>query len=427
MAAEETSRLRQAALKAVDKSDWRRAVECYEQLAQIEKNDGSWSQRAAEMHRKLGRSRDAVAAYAQAAEVYSKSGFLLKAIAVCKLILEIEPGHTATQSKLAALHASRTATTAFPKLPARQLNEDSLVRLLPGARPPPGLEEARELSAEIPFDDAGWDSDLGSVEDVARRALPKTPFFSALSERHLVTLIEKVRLVDLAPGRVLFSRGDPGGALFVVASGEISVRAPEEVARLAEGAFFGEIALLIDEPRTASAVAIEPTQVLAIDRTLASALVAEAPDLLRVLLRYMRDRLVATFLRTSPLFSSFSSEERSAVIARFRFVEAQPGLRVLEQGRPPTGLFVLLAGRAAVSRDGAAVAELGAGDVFGEISLLERGNATATVVMERRSFLLLLPRADFDELIMTHPRVLEYVSALAENRRPLPEAHVVIL
>src|SRR5205823_6089366 len=149
-----------------------------------------------------------------------------------------------------------------------------------------------------------------------------------LSERHLRMAIAGVRLIRLGPGEAVFTQGDPGDALFVVASGEVAVRAPIEVgtlagspnppamvrvgqsptlptqvelARLGEGAFFGEIALLTDQPRNATVVATRDTELLAIDRALVHALVADAPGLLPVILRFLRDRLLATLFETSPL------------------------------------------------------------------------------------------------------------------------------
>ena len=81
-----------------------------------------------------------------------------------------------------------------------------------------------------------------------------------------------------------------------------------------------------------------------------------------------------------------------------------------------TGLYVLLAGEAAAVIDGAPVAHFQAGDVFGEISLIAGHPATATVVTLERSFVLQLPRSDFNEVIMTHPQVLEYLGSLADDR-----------
>jgi len=56
------------------------------------------------------------------------------------------------------------------------------------------------------------------------------------------------------------------------------------------------------------------------------------------------------------------------------------------------------------------------GDVFGEMALLSRKAASASVVARRNTLVLRLPRPDCDELISTHPTVLEVLSELAERR-----------
>jgi len=228
--------------------------------------------------------------------------------------------------------------------------------------------------------------------------------------------VERVRLIQLAAGEILFSQGDPGDALYVVAWGEIAVLAPQEIARLSEGEFFGEIALLADRPRNATVRATVDSQVLAIDRALLGDLVAGSTELLKVLLRFLRERLVATLAETSPLFAPFTPLERLGLSARFHFLEIDEGLRILEEGERSPGLFVLLAGEANAVTGERIVAHLESGDAFGEISLITNQPATASIETLCKSFVLYLPRADFTEIIMTHPQVLEHISSLAEAR-----------
>jgi CRP-like cAMP-binding protein len=229
--------------------------------------------------------------------------------------------------------------------------------------------------------------------------------------------VERVQLIQLAAGDTLFGKGDPGDTLYVVAWGEVAVLVPQEVARLSEGDFFGEIALIADRPRTATVRATVDSQVLALDRSLIVDLVSASPDLLKVLLRFLRERLIATMAETSPIFAPFTPLERLGLAARFQFVEIDDGLAMVEQGQKSPGLFVLLSGAADVVASGRAVTLLGAGDVFGEISLMGGQLAAAAVVARGRCFLLFMPRADFSELIMTHPQVLELISGLADSRR----------
>src|SRR4051812_42425128 len=107
MARPDPRKLKDEAQEAVTKGKWKKALECYGELEKLEPRDGAWPQRAGEANRRLGKKDDAIAALSRAAETFSSTGFLLKAIAVCKLILDIDPGHTVTQGRLAAFHAQR--------------------------------------------------------------------------------------------------------------------------------------------------------------------------------------------------------------------------------------------------------------------------------------------------------------------------------
>lgn len=484
-------KLKDDALAASSKGNWRKAAWCYANLERDEPSDPGWALKLGEALRKLGNDNEAVKAFARAASGYARGDVLLKAIAVCKIILGIDPRHTQTQEMLAALHASQTTPVpqspprpsriptppppsvapAFPQaiemgsceaapaqpgtvppapigrtaMAARQGQADSvapprgpataaaappplqqlrLAALVPGARPSQSLPASGSSAAmQIPIDDefSAPQRPVTAHKHAGRRTmatfvLPKTPFFSVLTPALMRMAIERVRLIPLPAGEILFSRGDAGDDLFVVAWGEVAVLVPKEVARLSEGDFFGEIALLADQPRTATVRATVDSQVLAFDRTLLRDLIEASPDLLVVLLRFVRERLIVTLSETSHLFAPFSALERLALAARFEFLEIDDGLRLIDEGARSPGLFVLLAGEAHAFSGGRMVARLLPGDVFGEISLMTGQTSTAEVTAIGKSFVLFMPKGDFSEIIMTHPQVLEYLSSLAEAR-----------
>src|SRR5437763_17148784 len=61
------------------------------------------------------------------------------------------------------------------------------------------------------------------------------------------------------PGEAIIREGDIGEEFFLISDGEVQVeRQGQEIARLGSGAFFGELALLTGEPRTADAIAAKP-------------------------------------------------------------------------------------------------------------------------------------------------------------------------
>ena len=114
-------------------------------------------------------------------------------------------------------------------------------------------------------------------------------------------------------------------------------------------------------------------------------------------------------------------KERRRLMERFEARKYLRGQTIIEQGRGSEGLFLIESGTAEVVRDGRDIASLEEGEMFGEISLLLRSDATATVRAATNARVLLLSRALFNELIMTHPQILELVSDLEEARLELPE------
>lgn len=444
------------AMEAVSQGHWRKALTYYALLEKEEPTEGAWSLKLGECHRKLGNKTLAIGALSRAVETYSREKLLLKAVAVCKIILELDPGHTQSQAKLAALHASRSpaATRAEPvadsKLPERTPSPSALptfpdpVTLLDAAARDtplpllqqiqiseilPGAKQSSEMLAvgtenvmAIPLDLSDSLYEVSALppkagsRTLAQIVLPKTPFFSVLNETLLRLAIERVSLVELATGEILFSQGDRGEVLYVVASGEIVILVPQEVARLGEGEFFGEIALVAGGRRTATARATMETHVLAFDRLLLADLIADSPALLTLLLGFVRDRLLSTLAETSPLFAPFTPLERIALVSSFQFIEVPKHVRLVEEGVRSPGLFILMAGEAAVVSGRTPISRLTAGDVFGELSLILGQPSQATIVCLEKSYVLLMPRDAFSELIMTHPQVLEYVGQLADSR-----------
>jgi cAMP-dependent protein kinase regulator len=271
------------------------------------------------------------------------------------------------------------------------------------------------IPIEVTFED---------VEDPRREAMLKTPVFGQLPAPALERMIEKMQLVELTPGGVLFCEGEAGATMYVVAEGEVIVETNEhELARLGPGTFFGEIALITDLPRSATVRAVGRVELLAIDRALLSEI---AGDIIPALLGFVRDRLVDRITRTSELFEPFTDDERRALAAKFEVVEVEAGTRLITQGTRADGLYIVMAGRADVSRGGTPIASLLSGDVFGEMSLLAGRGSTADVHAATRLLALRMPVKTFREMIMTYPQVLEYLGELSSRRSLLKQAEDMI-
>jgi len=97
----DVSTLRDEAAKLIERGKLDKAIEVLGQLETAEPANPNWSKRLGETHRRAGNDAAAIVAFERAAENYALAGFLVQAIAVCKLILQIDPQHSATQQRLA--------------------------------------------------------------------------------------------------------------------------------------------------------------------------------------------------------------------------------------------------------------------------------------------------------------------------------------
>jgi CRP/FNR family cyclic AMP-dependent transcriptional regulator len=102
--------------------------------------------------------------------------------------------------------------------------------------------------------------------------LAEVPLFALLDEPERAELAKRVELVDFPEGATIFKVGDPGDSMYVLATGEVQLsvktKTGEEMflERPGPGDFFGEISLLDEGPRTATAKAMSQVQALVVDR-----------------------------------------------------------------------------------------------------------------------------------------------------------------
>lgn len=133
--------------------------------------------------------------------------------------------------------------------------------------------------------------------------LKTVPFFNELSNWQLKKVSEIVFERVYEPDELIFEQGQPGAALFLIVSGQVSVEIfkhgeATSLAMLEPGAFFGEMALLDEAPRSASARSVGQTKTLALYRNDLNRLINSDPStschIYRALARIVGDRLRST-------------------------------------------------------------------------------------------------------------------------------------
>jgi CRP/FNR family cyclic AMP-dependent transcriptional regulator len=126
----------------------------------------------------------------------------------------------------------------------------------------------------------------------------------------------------------------------------------------------------------------------------------------------------ATRLKSIPLFSSLSDEELESIAPFAEEVQVPEGKPLVKQGQYSYEFMAIEEGRAEVLRDGEHVANLGPGDFFGEIGLLERDLRTATVVAKSPMKIVTLTGWDLKRMEKQVPQAVDEIRRVLQQRRP---------
>ena len=258
-------------------------------------------------------------------------------------------------------------------------------------------------------------------------AVHAIPLLSTMSEAAFRRVLGTLVLRRLPAGSFVIREGEPGNSFFFVAGGELRVFATDglgrqtELAKLGEGAVFGEMALLSAQPRSASVTCVTDVDVLEVGRQSLASLADELGAVAEALHGFTRERLLGNLMATSPLFKPFNRMQQRDLLRRFTSHDVSPNTVVINENEEGRGLFVVLSGELDVSRksaDGSTVplGTLKTGDVFGEMALLSNARTTAMVTAQRSGTVLFLAREYIARIVEAVPEIRSYLEALAEER-----------
>lgn len=151
---------------------------------------------------------------------------------------------------------------------------------------------------------------------ISKEFLGKIPIFKFLPEEDHISLISLWKMKMMKAGEVLFRKGEPGSAMFVIEEGEIEIILPVDppvnevqLSILKEGEFFGELSLFADTPRTATARALADTRLVEMQRGDFITFVMERPSVAISMLSEMAKRLQLTNELITSLASKNPNEE----------------------------------------------------------------------------------------------------------------------
>ena len=132
---------------------------------------------------------------------------------------------------------------------------------------------------------------------ISEELLRQDPLFSGLDDEDIQSLIGAVTRRKYQRDAVIFFESDPGDAMFMITAGRVKVTILSDDGReiilsiLSDRDFFGEMALLDNEPRSATAIAVQETEVAVIHQKDFLSIVEKRPRVAINLLSALSDRL----------------------------------------------------------------------------------------------------------------------------------------
>src|SRR3954468_18336699 len=122
-------------------------------------------------------------------------------------------------------------------------------------------------------------------------------------------------------------------------------------------------------------------------------------------------------LKSIPVFSDLDDDALSQVAALAAEVSVPAGKELVREGDYSYDVLAIEEGTAEVTRGGQKIAELGPGDVIGEMGVLERDQRNATVVATSPMLLMTLTSWDIRKLRKSAPAVVDHMRELVEQRK----------
>lgn len=244
-------------------------------------------------------------------------------------------------------------------------------------------------------------------------------------DQSLGTVIPELERITLKAGAVLFSAGDPGDSAYVIETGTIRISTNDlPLNELGAGEIFGEMSLLNNQPRTASASAQTDATLIRVSRRGFLRLLDIQPDLAdhltRAMQALMRHSLLATALRR--ICGTLDETTLRAIEEEFRWETYAPGDVILRQGEEGEDALVIVSGRVRATLNGGdqerVLGEVGSGTIVGEMSLLSHAPRSATVTAVRKTRIARMNRSILTRITHAHPEfALNLMKTLVERQQ----------
>jgi CRP-like cAMP-binding protein len=132
---------------------------------------------------------------------------------------------------------------------------------------------------------------------------------------------------------------------------------------------------------------------------------------------------VLAYFKRIPLFSNVSKRGLRRAVQAATEIDEPPGTVLVREGDTGRELYVIVGGRAAVTRKGRKLTELGPGDFFGELAFLSHAQRTATVTATTEVRLMIMGPRELEILLESEPPIgLRMLEVVAQRLREVERA-----
>ena len=137
----------------------------------------------------------------------------------------------------------------------------------------------------------------------------------------------------------------------------------------------------------------------------------------------MDDQQIIALMKRTPIFSRLKESGLKSVLKSAVQKKSPAGTKLVEEGKGGVGFYLILEGTAEVIREGEKLAELGAGNFFGELSVIDGAPRTADVIAMTDTYCLVITQWAMKSLIENHPEIAQgMLDELVRRLRATDEA-----
>lgn len=268
-------------------------------------------------------------------------------------------------------------------------------------------------------------------QEKAASRMAEMPIFAELAPDTMQAITQKMILQHISAGERVYRIGEGGESLYLIEDGEIELTAEnasgviEELARIGNGSYFGEMSLFTGQIRTEDATATRNTNLWVLFKADLDELATKHPDIGSALSQGLATRLAAEEMEDGrrfgdfALFSTLRDDELGLVARHLKPTRYRKGEQIFRISTPADSLYLIENGEVRVQTFNGGSWLLGPGDSIGEKAILTNQPHNGSVMAETDVDLWALDRSSFDTLAAEQP------SLIAHLRETVNQQHLV--